>query len=84
MAKKSIVWVILPECPDSFLEKLSKIGDDEEAFVDTLIEGHNAGHIRILGSTDKDAKDIAAVLQEHFTVKVVKDERTRKHGPGAR
>lgn len=71
--KSKIVWMLLPECPNEFLDKLAATKDEDE-FVGALIEGHKKSWIQILGTTDKSTRDLAACLQEFYSVKVISDE----------
>jgi hypothetical protein len=54
---------------DRFLQALAKV-DGELEYAKLLLESHKKGWISLLGVTDRDIKDIAAVLQEHFDVEV--------------
>jgi hypothetical protein len=71
MPQKKLAWVILPGAPETFFD-LWKETESDGQFVALLVHAQKCGWIEILGQTDKDPKDIVAVLQEFYDVKYLK------------
>jgi hypothetical protein len=79
--QKRIVWMPLPSAPAEFFDQL-KLVKTEEAFVDLLAVGKEEGWLEIFGVTEQDPRDITAVLQEHFKVKLISASDASPEGEG--
>lgn len=73
MAKTNVVWLLNPDCPDEWLGRFGR-EKEESKQVRLLVEAHENGWIEILGQTKQSARNLAAVLQEFMSVKVITDE----------
>lgn len=60
-------WMPLPDAPEEFLARAFG-AKDHETFAAVLTEGVGNNWVEVLGVTDKDPKDIKAVLSEHYNV----------------
>jgi hypothetical protein len=72
MAEKRIVWIPVRGNDAEFWARMESVSNESD-FWKLLVEAHKNGWVEILGQTDKQTEDLAAVLQEHFKVKVVSD-----------
>lgn len=69
----ALLWMIHLDAPQEFWDLIEgKDLSNTEGMLDELIYSHRKGWISILGCTDKNADDISSILQEHFSVDVVR------------